>query len=187
MIHAFNDRGFDALNPKWRGGTPHRISEQTRDWICVIARCDPRFLSRPFSCWSLSKLRDYLIETGRVTTAHAWQLFMVGTGHPSEPTLQAGPRVVHEDRRVKTARLRRAARTRYSRSGPRARAQQQRADRPKGRNNLPTGRNDPFAMRPSRMVPGIDAAPLRGMPPLIWSHVRPTRTIRRFAWMSSSR
>jgi transposase len=68
VIHAFNDRGFDALDPKWRGGTPNRISEQTRDWICVIARCDPRFLGRPFSGWSLSKLRDYLIETGQVTT-----------------------------------------------------------------------------------------------------------------------
>jgi hypothetical protein len=29
---------------------PRRIDEQTRDWICVIARCDPRFLGRPFSC-----------------------------------------------------------------------------------------------------------------------------------------
>ncbi|PWK27219.1 hypothetical protein BC793_1561, partial [Actinoplanes xinjiangensis] len=42
------------------------ISEQSRDWICVIARCDPRFLGRPFSCWSLSKLRVYLIDSGRV-------------------------------------------------------------------------------------------------------------------------
>jgi hypothetical protein len=47
-------------------GTPNKISEQTRDWICVFARCDPRFLGRPFSGWSLSKLRDYLIEVGRV-------------------------------------------------------------------------------------------------------------------------
>ncbi|MGX6604020.1 hypothetical protein ACWKSP_18025 [Micromonosporaceae bacterium Da 78-11] len=49
-------------------GTPHKISEPTRDWICVIARGDSRFLGRPFSGWSLSKLRDYLIETGRVET-----------------------------------------------------------------------------------------------------------------------
>ncbi|WP_225854879.1 IS630 family transposase [Micromonospora sp. ALFpr18c] len=68
VIHAFNERGFDALHPKWSGGAPRRIDEQTRDWICVIARCDPRFLGRPFSCWSLAKLRDYLIDTGRVST-----------------------------------------------------------------------------------------------------------------------
>jgi transposase len=68
VIHAFNERGFDALDPKWRGGTPNKISEPVRDWICVIARCDPRFLGQPFSCWSLTKLRDYLITTGRVVT-----------------------------------------------------------------------------------------------------------------------
>lgn len=28
----------------------------------------PRFLGRPFSCWSLAKLRDYLIKSGRVAT-----------------------------------------------------------------------------------------------------------------------
>ncbi|MCW2144103.1 helix-turn-helix domain-containing protein, partial [Actinoplanes cyaneus] len=27
VIHAFNERGFDALDPKWRGGTPNKISE----------------------------------------------------------------------------------------------------------------------------------------------------------------
>jgi transposase len=68
LIHAFNQRGFDALDPKWRGGTPNKVSEQTRDWIGVIARCDPRFLGQPFSGWSLSKLRTYLIATGRVET-----------------------------------------------------------------------------------------------------------------------
>ncbi|MBP1782032.1 transposase [Micromonospora sp. HB375] len=68
VIHAFNERGFDALDPKWSGGAPRRIDEQTRDWICVIARCDPRFLGKPFSCWSLAKLRDYLIDVGYVST-----------------------------------------------------------------------------------------------------------------------
>ncbi|GAB3177775.1 hypothetical protein GCM10027259_23190 [Micromonospora palomenae] len=47
-------------------GAPKRIDEQTP--MCVIARGDPRFLGKPFSCWSLSKLRDYLIEAGYVTT-----------------------------------------------------------------------------------------------------------------------
>ncbi|MGC5332875.1 transposase [Micromonospora sp. DT62] len=42
------------------------MDEQTRDWICVIARCDPRFLGKPFSCWSLAKLRDYLLDAGYV-------------------------------------------------------------------------------------------------------------------------
>jgi transposase len=50
VIHAFNDRGFDALAQNGCGGAPRRIDEQTRDWICVIARCHPRFLGQPFSC-----------------------------------------------------------------------------------------------------------------------------------------
>ncbi|MEH1130881.1 IS630 family transposase [Micromonospora sp. CPCC 206061] len=62
VIHAFNERGFDALDPKWSGGAPKKIDDQTRSWICVIARCDPRFLGQPFSCWSLAKLREYLIQ-----------------------------------------------------------------------------------------------------------------------------
>jgi hypothetical protein len=48
-------------------GAPRWIDEQTRAWICVIARCDPRFRGQPFSCWSLAKLRDYLINAGYVT------------------------------------------------------------------------------------------------------------------------
>ncbi|WP_328348297.1 IS630 family transposase [Micromonospora sp. NBC_00421] len=68
VMHAFNERGFDALDPKWSGGAPRRIDEQTRDWICVTARCDPRFLGQPFSRWSLAELRDYLVAAGYVTT-----------------------------------------------------------------------------------------------------------------------
>jgi transposase len=28
VIHAFNERGFDALDPKWSGGRPKAIGEQ---------------------------------------------------------------------------------------------------------------------------------------------------------------
>jgi transposase len=68
VIHAFNDRGFDALDPKWSGGPPKKITEATRTQIQAIARCDPRFLGQPFSVWSLTKLRDYLLATAVVDT-----------------------------------------------------------------------------------------------------------------------
>lgn len=61
VIHAFNERGFDALDPKWSGGAPKTIDEPTRARICAIAGCDPRILRQPFSTWSLSKLCDYLV------------------------------------------------------------------------------------------------------------------------------
>jgi len=60
VIHDFNERGFDALDPKWKGGRPAKTDPKTRERICQIARCCPRNLGWPFSTWSLSKLRDVL-------------------------------------------------------------------------------------------------------------------------------
>ncbi|GAA0525857.1 transposase [Saccharopolyspora erythraea NRRL 2338] len=62
VIHAFNEQGFGALDPKWSGGAPKTIDEPTRARICAIAGCDPRILRQPFSTWSLAKLCDYLVE-----------------------------------------------------------------------------------------------------------------------------
>jgi transposase len=41
VIHAFNESGFAALDPKWSGGRPRTISEQARRQICLLARCCP--------------------------------------------------------------------------------------------------------------------------------------------------
>jgi transposase len=38
VIHAFNERGFDALDPKWSGGRPRTINDQVRERIFLIAR-----------------------------------------------------------------------------------------------------------------------------------------------------
>ncbi|WP_327582961.1 helix-turn-helix domain-containing protein [Nonomuraea sp. NBC_00507] len=47
VIHAFNERGFDALDPKWSGGRPRVISEQVREHICLIARTVPAEWGEP--------------------------------------------------------------------------------------------------------------------------------------------
>src|SRR3954468_15032481 len=67
VIHAFSERGFDALNPKWSGGPRKKIGDRIREWICLIARTSPAEcgLAR-FSTWSLTKLRDYLLAEGIV-------------------------------------------------------------------------------------------------------------------------
>jgi transposase len=39
VIHAFNQSGFAALDPKWSGGRPATISEPVRRQVCLIARC----------------------------------------------------------------------------------------------------------------------------------------------------
>jgi transposase len=68
VIHAFNESGFAALDPKWSGGRPKTISEAARRKIRLIARCCPRDLGLPFSFWSLSKLSDHLVATGVVAS-----------------------------------------------------------------------------------------------------------------------
>lgn len=60
VTHDFNEKGFDALDPKWNGGRPAKTDQAMRDRICQIARCCPRNLGWPFSVWSLSKLADVL-------------------------------------------------------------------------------------------------------------------------------
>ncbi|KWW97899.1 transcriptional regulator [Carbonactinospora thermoautotrophica] len=68
VIHDFNEVGFAALDPKWSGGRPRTISEAARAEICLIARCCPRDVGLPFGAWSLSKLREYLIDRGVVAS-----------------------------------------------------------------------------------------------------------------------
>ncbi|HEX2300601.1 MAG TPA: IS630 family transposase [Pseudonocardiaceae bacterium] len=65
VIHGFNERGFDALDPKWSGGRPRKIGDRIREWICLIARTSPAECGiTAFSTWSLTKLRDHLLAQG---------------------------------------------------------------------------------------------------------------------------
>ncbi|WP_461124165.1 IS630 family transposase [Saccharothrix stipae] len=67
VIHAFNERGFAALDPKWSGGRPRTIGEAVRQRICLIARTSPADWNiTAFSTWSLAKLRAHLIDRGTV-------------------------------------------------------------------------------------------------------------------------
>ncbi|WP_461125010.1 IS630 family transposase [Saccharothrix stipae] len=69
VIHAFNERGFAALDPKWSGGRPRTIGEAVRERICLIARTSPASWGiTAFSTWSLAKLRDHLLDRGTVAT-----------------------------------------------------------------------------------------------------------------------
>ncbi|MFD9552559.1 transposase, partial [Nocardia salmonicida] len=60
VIHDFNERGFEALDPKWSAGRPKKVGRATRERIDCIARCCPRDLRWPFSVWSMSKRREVL-------------------------------------------------------------------------------------------------------------------------------
>jgi transposase len=66
VIHAFNESGFAALDPKWSGGRPRRFGPAVREQVCRVAKTPPQRLGRPFTAWSLAKLVDYLAERERV-------------------------------------------------------------------------------------------------------------------------
>src|SRR6266542_4340005 len=70
LIRAFNDRGFAALDPKARRGSMPRIGPAVREQICRTAKSDPARLGCPFTCWSLTKLRDYLAAHTYIGVSH---------------------------------------------------------------------------------------------------------------------
>src|SRR3954447_19570625 len=60
VIHAFNESGLAALDPKWAGGRPRLISDDDVEFIATTALTRPVKLGRPFTHWSIRKLADYL-------------------------------------------------------------------------------------------------------------------------------
>ena len=66
VIHAFNEQGFAALDPKWSGGRPRRFGPAVREIVCRVAKTPPQKLGSPFTTWSLSKLVEHLGEHHRI-------------------------------------------------------------------------------------------------------------------------
>jgi transposase len=60
VIHAFNQRGLDVLDPRWAGGRPRRIHPDEERFIVQTARTRPEKLGCPFTHWSTRKLAGYL-------------------------------------------------------------------------------------------------------------------------------
>ena len=60
VIHAFNERGLAALDPRWAGGRPRLISDADIAFIVTTATTRPKALGLPFTRWSLRKLAAYL-------------------------------------------------------------------------------------------------------------------------------
>jgi transposase len=63
VIQAFNQRGFESLDPEWRGGRPRRITERERERIVAVAGARPDSIGVPLTRWSLRRLSAYLAET----------------------------------------------------------------------------------------------------------------------------
>lgn len=62
VIHAFNEAGFESLNPKVGGGRPKTFKPATRERILAIALAVPSSVGEPLTRWSLRRLRRFLIR-----------------------------------------------------------------------------------------------------------------------------
>jgi transposase len=60
VIHAFNERGLAALDPRWAGGRPRLISDEDIAFIVATATTRPKALGLPFTRWSVRKLGAYV-------------------------------------------------------------------------------------------------------------------------------
>jgi transposase len=65
VIHRFNELGMGALDPRWAGGRPRRISAEDEEFLVATATCRPEKLGCPFTHWSLRKLIGYLADNPR--------------------------------------------------------------------------------------------------------------------------
>lgn len=62
MIHRFNEMGMASLDPQWAGGRPRRITTEDEEFIVTTAKARPEKVGRPFTHWSIRKLRQYLAD-----------------------------------------------------------------------------------------------------------------------------
>jgi transposase len=60
VIHAFNQKGLAALDPRWAGGRPRLISDEDIAFVVTTATTRPKRLGLPFTRWSVRRLAAYL-------------------------------------------------------------------------------------------------------------------------------
>src|SRR5205085_8569810 len=60
VVHAFNEKGLAALDPRWAGGRPRLISDDDIEAIVAAARTRPEQLRQPCTHVSQRKLAGYV-------------------------------------------------------------------------------------------------------------------------------
>lgn len=60
VIHAFNEFGFESLNPKIGTGRPRTFEPAIRERIVAIALAPPTTVGEPLTHWSLRRLKGHL-------------------------------------------------------------------------------------------------------------------------------
>jgi transposase len=73
-------RGFDSLDPDYRGGRPKKTTPAQRDRIVAVARARPDTQGVPLTRWSLAKLREHLAGMGVLLSDEALRQTLIGAG-----------------------------------------------------------------------------------------------------------
>jgi hypothetical protein len=60
VLHAFNEHGFESLNPKAGTGRPKTFEPPLRERIEAISLAPPTTVGEPLTHWSLRRLKSYL-------------------------------------------------------------------------------------------------------------------------------
>jgi transposase len=108
VIHNFNRVGLEALIPAWGGGRPPVITDEARVRIVEVVNSRPQELGEPWSSWSLTRLRDYLLRA-RVVAAiskERLRVILIEEGFSTQRT-KGWKRSPDPDFAVKAARLKR--------------------------------------------------------------------------------
>jgi transposase len=80
VIHAFNDRGFDSLDPDYRGGRPKKTTPVQRDRIVSVARARPDTQGVALTRRSLPKLQAPLPGMGIILSQEALRQTLISAG-----------------------------------------------------------------------------------------------------------
>ena len=93
VIHAFNDEGFGALDPDYRGGRPKKTTPEQRDRVVAVARARPDTQGVPLTRWSLAKLAAHLATIGVVLCPETLRqvLNQAGLSHQRTRSWKASP------------------------------------------------------------------------------------------------
>jgi transposase len=77
LIRRFNAQGMSILQERPKSGRPVEFVEELQAEIVQIALAPPKLLGRPFTVWSLDKLREYLVSTKVVKSISIETLRMI--------------------------------------------------------------------------------------------------------------
>ena len=80
VIHDFNERGFQALDPDYRGGRPKKTTPEERERIISVARARPDTQGVALTRWSLTKLSEHLESLDLSLSREALRGLLIAAG-----------------------------------------------------------------------------------------------------------